>query len=140
MAAAGGWGKMERRPRGIDSRAHLGSGRRVEAALRAAADWRWVIASGGAPVLRQGREVAGVVRDEVGNGAGLLIAGVRRFGGEILCSPAHRRARGGRPESRLSGDRTARAAMGQHGQRCDVSGRGRGGGRGELGVLGWRWH
>jgi hypothetical protein len=116
MAAVGGWGKMERRPRGIDSRAHLGSGRRVEAALRAATNWRWVIAGGGAPVLRQGREVAGVVRDEVGNSAGLLIAGVRRFGGEILCSPAHRRARGGRPESRLSGDRTARAAMGQHGQ------------------------
>jgi hypothetical protein len=43
---------MERRPRGIDSRAHLGSERRVEEALRAAADWRWVIVGGGAPVLR----------------------------------------------------------------------------------------
>jgi hypothetical protein len=36
---------------------------------------------GGAPVLRQGREVVVVVRDEAGNGAGLLIVGVRRFGG-----------------------------------------------------------
>jgi hypothetical protein len=38
---------------------------------------------GGAPVLRQGREVAVVVRDEAGNGAGLLVTGVRRFGGDI---------------------------------------------------------
>jgi hypothetical protein len=35
-------------------------------------------------VLRKGREAAVVVRDEVGSGAGLLIAGVRRFGGEIF--------------------------------------------------------
>jgi hypothetical protein len=63
---------MERRPRGIDSRAHLGSGQRVEAALRAAGDWRWVIAGGGAPVLRQGREVAVVVRDEAGTARGYL--------------------------------------------------------------------
>jgi hypothetical protein len=39
---------------------------------------------GGAPVLMQGREVAVVVRDEAGNGAGLLIAGVRRFGGRYF--------------------------------------------------------
>jgi hypothetical protein len=30
-------------------------------------------------VLRQGKEVAMMVRGEVGNGARLLIAGVRRF-------------------------------------------------------------
>jgi hypothetical protein len=39
---------------------------------------------GGAPVLRQGREVAVVVRDEGGNGVGLLIAGVRRFVGRYF--------------------------------------------------------
>jgi hypothetical protein len=39
---------------------------------------------GGAPVLRQGRQVAVVVRDETGNGVGLLIAGVRRFVGRYF--------------------------------------------------------
>jgi hypothetical protein len=39
---------------------------------------------GGAPVLRKGREVSVVVRDEAGNGAGLLIVGVRRFGGRYF--------------------------------------------------------
>jgi hypothetical protein len=43
-----------------------------------------VLGGGGAPVLRKGREVAVVVRDEAGSCAGLLIAGVRRFGGEIF--------------------------------------------------------
>jgi hypothetical protein len=43
-----------------------------------------VLGGGGAPVLRKGREVVVVVRDEAGSGAGLLIAGVRRFGGEIF--------------------------------------------------------
>jgi hypothetical protein len=48
---------------------------------------------GSAPVLRQGREVVVVVRDEAGNGAGLLIAGVRQFGDryfelEMLLQPA----------------------------------------------------
>jgi hypothetical protein len=38
---------------------------------------------GGALVFRQGREVAVVVRDAAGNGAGLLIAGVRWFEGDI---------------------------------------------------------
>jgi hypothetical protein len=65
MATAGGWGKMKRRPRGFDSRAHLGLGRCVEAALRAVADWRWGISGGGAPVLRQGREVAVMVRGDI---------------------------------------------------------------------------
>jgi hypothetical protein len=70
---------MKRRQRGFDSRAHLGLGWRVEAALRAAADWRWGISGSSTPVLRQGREVAMMVRGEAGNGARLLIAGVRRF-------------------------------------------------------------
>jgi hypothetical protein len=43
-----------------------------------------VLGGGGAPVLRKGREVDVVVRDEAGSCAGLLIAGVRRFGGEIF--------------------------------------------------------
>jgi hypothetical protein len=43
-----------------------------------------VIGGGGTPVLRKGREAAVVVRDEAGSGVGLLIAGVRRFGGEIF--------------------------------------------------------
>jgi hypothetical protein len=41
MAAAGRWGKMEGESRGADSQPHLGSGRREEAASRAAADWWW---------------------------------------------------------------------------------------------------
>jgi hypothetical protein len=43
-----------------------------------------VLGGGNAPVLRKGREVAVVVRDEAGSGAGLLIAGARRFDGEIF--------------------------------------------------------
>jgi hypothetical protein len=43
-----------------------------------------VLGGGDAPVLRKGREVAVVVRDEAGSGAGLLIARVRRFGGGIF--------------------------------------------------------
>jgi hypothetical protein len=140
MEAAGGWGKMERRPWGIDSHAHLGSGQHVEVDLWAATDWRWVIVGGGALVLRQGREVTGVVRDEAGNDAGLLIAGVRRFGGEIFVLtgaptgswwPAGIPVVGRHDDS--CGDGTARATMGCLGQRLWR-------GRGELGVLGWWWH
>jgi hypothetical protein len=70
---------------------------------------------GGAPVLRQGREVAVVVRDEAGNGAGLLVTGVRRFGGDIssgggsAAKAVLRRGRGGRPKSRSPRNGTARA-------------------------------
>jgi hypothetical protein len=70
---------------------------------------------GGTPVLRQGREVVVVVRDEAGNDAGLLIAGVRRFDGEIFVltvAPAGSWWPAGIP---VPGDGTARAAMGHHG-------------------------
>jgi hypothetical protein len=100
-----------------------------------------VIAGGGAPVLRQGREVAVVVRDEARNGAGLLVTGVRRFGVEIFVltgAPAGSWWPAGIPVvgrwDGSCGDGTARAAMGWFGQRSWR------GGRGELGVLGWRWH
>jgi hypothetical protein len=65
-----------------------------------------------------------VVLDEAGNGAGLLIAGVRRFGGEIFVLtdvpagswwPAGIPVVGRRDGS--CGDGTARAAMGCLGQR-----------------------
>jgi hypothetical protein len=58
MATPEGQGKMKRRPRRFDSRAHLGSWRSVEAALRAAADWGW---------RRSGRRRSGV---QVGGGLG----------------------------------------------------------------------
>jgi hypothetical protein len=73
---------MERWPRGFDSPTYLGL------LWRAGVDRRWA-EGGGAGYgrrrsgARAGGEMAVVVRDEVGNGVGLLIAGVRRFGGDI---------------------------------------------------------
>jgi hypothetical protein len=63
MATAGGRGKMKMRHRGFDSRAHLGSGQSVEAALRAVADWGW---------RRSGRRRSGV---QEGGGLGRGVAG-----------------------------------------------------------------
>jgi hypothetical protein len=88
-AVSGGWGKMERRPRGSIPLPTLGCDG-VQGWIGGGGRRKVVPAmGGGALVLRQGREVAVVVRDAAGNGAGLLIAGVRRFeGGISLRRPA----------------------------------------------------
>jgi hypothetical protein len=71
--------------------------------------WRWGSWWWLDVAVRRGNGGAVMARWCGETGTGLFIAGIRRFGGRYLCSPALRRGRGGLPESRLRGDGTARA-------------------------------
>jgi hypothetical protein len=66
MVAAGKWLKMERRPRGIDPRAHLVLGWSEEAAPREGGGSAAVLRGGGAVELGGRGDVAVVVRGGVG--------------------------------------------------------------------------
>jgi hypothetical protein len=96
---------------------------------------------GGAPVLRQGRKVAVVVRDEMGNSVGLLIAGVRRFVGryfevEKLPQPAmavREKSRCGLRPAEFAANQALLDATRRAGGRA-----GRGSGDAEFGRQ-WRW-
>ena len=88
MAAAGRWGKTERRPRGSHSRAHLGLLRTVEAAPRESRGAAAALGGGGAVVLgEEGRrryEAVMVWCGEPGRPSAPFIGGERRFGKGIF--------------------------------------------------------
>jgi hypothetical protein len=84
MAAAGKWLKMERRPRGINPRAHLVLGWSEGEAPREGGGLAAVLRGGGAVELGEGGEVAVEVRGGLGSGRPLFIGGERRFGRGFL--------------------------------------------------------
>jgi hypothetical protein len=100
-ATDGERGKRWRAMRGFFSLPHLELGSTVESAPRGETavvmGSRWWLDV----AVRRGNGGAVVVRWCGEDGAGLFIAGMRRFGGRYLCSSVLRRGRGGRPESRL---------------------------------------
>jgi hypothetical protein len=111
-AAAGRWGKTERRPRGIDSRAHLVLGWSEEAAPRDGSGSAAVLGGGGVVEFgEEGRrrgEAVLVWCGEPGRPSAPFIGGERRFRVEIFLRRAPLRrargaSRGGDPATRQLG-------------------------------------